>query len=130
MLQIRAPVECEAEGMAMVSTKTKAKAGVKGTQVVARHPMIRRGTVKAGWTAGKYVAKRKAQSQYERLGPVAQAIGETVMVVAVVWPQIAQELGLVETPKRRSAVPAVAAGVVIGAGAVYFLPVPGRGSEG
>ena len=105
----------------MVSTKTKAKAGAKGAHVVARHPMVRKGTVKAGWTAGKIVARRKARAGVERFSGAGSAIGETMMVVAVVCPQVAQGLGLVETPKRRSAFPAVVAGIVIGAGAVYLL---------
>ncbi len=112
----------------MVSTKTKAKAGVKGAQLMARHPTLRRGTAKAGWTAGKMVAKRKARAELDRFSPVAHTVGETVMVVAVVWPQVAQELGLVEAPRTRRTGPAVAAGIAIGAGAVYFLGQQ-RGAE-
>ena len=119
----------------MPSKKTTARMGVKGTMAMARHPALRRATVRAarptakvGWRVGKMMARRSARhqlEQLEQLGEMARTIGE---IVVVYGPPAAEVLGLIEAPKPRRTAPAFAAGVVIGAGAVYFLE-PEHGPE-
>jgi hypothetical protein len=64
------------------------------------------------------------------LGEAIFEIGEAVgMVVAMYGPLAARQLGWAEVPKQKRTAPRVAAGAVIGAGAVYFLEPkcgPGR----
>ncbi len=109
-----------------MSTKpTKTRIGAKGAVAMARHPTLRRMTVrvgtppaKLGWHVGKVVVRRKARGQVERL----VGAGRTVGALAVVYgPMTAEVFGLVEPPKPKRRAPAFVAGVVIGAGAVYVL---------
>jgi hypothetical protein len=104
---------------------TKARLGAKGAVVMARHPTLRRATVRAaappakvGWRVGKVVAKRKVRAQAERVGAAAQTAGA---LVAIYGPMAVEVFGLVEAPKPRRRVPVFAAGVAIGAGALYVL---------
>jgi hypothetical protein len=60
-----------------------------------------------------------------RIGEAMRSAGETLVTYG---PQAAQNLGLVEVPKPKRTAPRVAAGVVIGAGAMYFLE-PEHGKE-
>ncbi len=111
-----------------LSTRTKGRLGFKAVRAMARHPKATRRTVQvAGPPAlkvAKPIARRKVRQRVQRAGDTARVIGETL---AVYGPQAAQELGLVEPPKEKRTAPRVAAGVVIGAGAVYFLePEHGR----
>jgi hypothetical protein len=92
---------------------------------MARHPTLRRATVRAatppakiGWRVGKVVAKRKVRAQAERVGAAAKTVGA---LMAVYGPMAVEVFGLVEAPKPRRRVPVFAAGVAIGAGAVYVL---------
>lgn len=109
-----------AKNPGILTKGAKGVAGVKATKGVAKNP---RTVVKAS----KPVAKRKARkgvNRVERFGEAAAAFGRELVVYG---PQAAQELGLVEAPKPKRTAPRVAAGVVIGAGAVYFLePEHGR----
>ncbi|MHB1538615.1 MAG: hypothetical protein ACYCUM_08670 [Solirubrobacteraceae bacterium] len=60
----------------------------------------------------------------QQLERASRALGEALAVSA---PKAAYELGLAEPAKPKRTVPRVAAGVVLGAGAVYFLqPEHGR----
>jgi hypothetical protein len=105
----------------MPNTTTKTRVGAKGAVVVARHPTLRRAaapSAKIGWRVGKVVAKRKVRAQAERVGAAAQTVGA---LVAVYGPMAVEVFGPVEAPKRRRRVPVFAAGVAIGAGAVYVL---------
>lgn len=109
----------------MLSNTTKARMGAKGAIAMARHPTLRRATVRAGtppaklgWRAGKVAAKRKARSRFESLGATGRTIGSFVVIYG---PMAAEVFGLVETPKPKRRAPAFAAGIVIGAGAMYGL---------
>jgi hypothetical protein len=60
------------------------------------------------------------------LGDAIFEIGEVVgVVMAMYGPLAARQLGWAEVPKQKRTAPRVAAGVVIGAGAVYFLEPKG-----
>lgn len=109
----------------MPSTTKKARLGAKGAVVMARHPTLRRAGVRAatppakvGWRIGNVVAKRKVRAQAERVGAAAETVGA---LVAVYGPMALEAFGLVEAPKPRRRVPVFAAGVAIGAGAMYVL---------
>jgi hypothetical protein len=109
----------------MPGKATTLRIGAKSAVAMARHPALRRMTVRAGtppaklgWSVGKVVIRRKARAQIETI----VAAGRTVGALAVVYgPMTAEVFGLVEParPKRRA--PAFVAGVAIGAGAVYVL---------
>ena len=107
-------------------TKTaKVQMGAKGALAMARHPTLRRVTVRAakppaklGWHVGKGVIRRKTRTQTERIG----AAGKTVASFALIYgPMAAEVFGLVAAAKPRRRAPAFTAGVVIGAGAMYVL---------
>jgi hypothetical protein len=53
-------------------------------------------------------------------------LAATGELIAIHGPQAAQELGLIEAPKRKRTGPRFLAGVVVGAGVVYFFE-PDRG---
>ena len=74
--------------------------------------------------AGSPLVKRRVRRRAEQLGDAARVIGETLVTYG---PPAAYELGLAEPPKPKRTAPRVAAGIVIGASAVYFLePEHGR----
>lgn len=117
--------------MSIISTSTKGKAGFKAAKAVAKRPGFLAGGAQAalpvgklGLKASKPLLKRKARRRIDQLDSAAHALGE---VLAVQGPRAAYELGLAEPPKPKRTVPRVAAGMIIGAGAVYFLePEHGR----
>jgi hypothetical protein len=102
----------------MLSNKTKARLGVKATVAAARHPALRRATMRAGVPTAKVVVKRKMRDQMERISPAARTAGS---IVAIYGPMAAEALGLVEAPKPKRRAPAFAAGVVTGVGASYLI---------
>jgi hypothetical protein len=101
--------------MAVVSKKTKGRLGIKAAKGAAKRP----GIVMA---LGKPLARRATRKKLEQVG---EAVGT---VLAVYGPQAAEQLGLVESPKQKRTAPRVAAGIAIGAGAVYFFE-PRHGAE-
>jgi hypothetical protein len=77
-----------------------------------------RPAVKLGWRIGEFVVRRRARVRIERF----REVGKTAASIAVIYGPIAAEvLGLVEPPKPKRRAPAFAAGVVIGAGAMYVV---------
>ena len=117
-------VQGAAKHPGIITKGAKAALGVKAAGGAAKHP----GVVRLGLKAGKPVARRKIGEgigQVERFGEAAREVGETVLVGSAL---LAPALGLVEQPKPKPTAPLVAAGVVIGASAVYFLE-PERGRE-
>lgn len=111
----------------MASTKTKARVGVKSAKVLARHPVARRVTLRAAAPPAKLgwrIARRRARSELERFGGVARTTAELLVASC----GAAQEIGLVQGPKPKRTGPALVLGIVIGAGAVYFLE-PERGPD-
>jgi hypothetical protein len=123
-------VEVEVE--VMPSTTAKVRMGAKGAAAAARHPTLRRATVRAGkpsakpgWQIGKVVVRRKVRAE---IGRVA-ATGRTVALLAIVYgPMAAEVFGLVEAPKPKRRAPAFVAGILIGAGALYALDRNNRDS--
>jgi hypothetical protein len=109
----------------MVGNTSKVRIGAKGAVAMARHPTLRRTTVrvatppaKLGWRVGKIVVRRKARAQIERFGEAGRTVGALALIYG---PMVAEVFGLVEAPKPKRRAPAFAAGLVIGAGAVYVL---------
>jgi hypothetical protein len=109
----------------MPSKTAKARVGVKGGLTMARHPTVRRATLrttkppaKVGWRVGTVVVSRRARTQREQLA----ANGRTLASFAIIYgPMAAEVFGLVQAPKPTRRVPAFAAGVLVGAGAMYVL---------
>ena len=118
--------------MPLLSTPTKGKVGVKAAKTGAKNPKLlglgaravrTAGTL--GGKAGKPVAKRRARRSGRQLGETARTVGETL---AVYGPQAAYVFGLVDRPKPKRTAPRVAVGILLGAGAMYFLE-PDHGRE-
>lgn len=110
---------------AMPSKTATFRVAGKSAVAMARHPTLRRATVKTatppakvGWRVGKVVVMRKVSAQIERVGTAGRTTGALLLVYG---PMAAEVFGLVEAPKPRRRVPAFAAGVVLGAGAAYAL---------
>jgi hypothetical protein len=78
---------------------------------------------KAGYR--KALAKRRARRRVASVGETARTVSDVLLIQA---PEAAQELGLIEKPAPKRTAPRVAAGVVIGASAMYLLEPgePGR----
>lgn len=114
--------------MAVLGKATKGFVGVKAAKGVAKNPKILKAGAKAappaakfGWKLTKPRLTRRTRRRAERLG---EAVGSAL---AVYGPQAAEQFGLIEPPKPKRTAPRVAAGVVIGATAVYLLePEHGR----
>jgi hypothetical protein len=102
----------------MVSSKTKARLGVKATLALARHRALRRATRQVGVPTAKVVVKRQMRGQMERIGPAARTAGS---IVAIYGPIAAEALGLVESPKPKRRGPAFAAGAATGVVASYLF---------
>jgi gas vesicle protein len=121
----------------LLNAPTKGKVARGAAKTAAKHPSatwtgVRRSApaAKFAFKIGKSMAKRRSRSRMQRLGATARTTGDWIAatgeLLATYGPQAAQELGLIEAPKRKRTAPRVAAGVVIGAGAVYFFE-PERG---
>lgn len=118
----------------MLSTKTKAKAGAKTAKAIVEHPLLRTAVteaappvVKLGAKAGKRRLSRKARRQLEQLGDTMGTVAELASNYVPQAAQAAQELGLVEAPKKKRTAPRLLAGAVIGATVMYlFEPEHGR----
>lgn len=118
--------------MSVISTTTKGKVGLKAAKGAAKRPRaVLAGTraaipaVKLGAKAGRPLLKRRARRRADQLLDASRKVGEALTVYG---PQAAYELGLAEPPKSKRTAPRLAAGMVIGATAVYFLE-PGQGRE-
>lgn len=133
--------------MAVLSTTTKGQLGWKAAKTAAQNPGVTRFAAKVGaksappiaklsFKVGKPVAKRKARHRLEQIGETLAEIGEAIFAIgevvgatmAAYGPLAAQQLGWAEPPKEKRTAPRVAAGAVIGAGAVYFFD-PKSGAE-
>lgn len=116
----------------MLSTTTKVKLGAKGVRGAVRHPGMVRAGVTGGTAMGRTAAKmtlpivrRRTRRRIGGLADTARDIGQTLVTYG---PDAAVNLGLIEAPKRKRTAPKVAAGAVLGAGAMYFLE-PEHGKE-
>jgi hypothetical protein len=117
-------------------TLGKAAVGMKAASAAVRNPgavltagrasaQAFRPAAKIGWAVGAPMARRRAG---RRAGRISDAVRSTAEELITYGPSAAEELGLVKPRSRsRHTAPALAAGVAIGAGAVYFLePEHGR----
>jgi len=109
----------------MLSTTTKVKLGAKGVRGAISHPGMVRAGAKGGMAMGRMaakvampIAKRRARRRIGSIAETARDIGQTLVTYG---PEAAVNLGLIEAPKRKRTAPKVAAGAVLGAGAMYFL---------
>jgi hypothetical protein len=109
------------EEMAMVSKKTKARARARILSLGARRPKLRRAVLRAAGPAGKMILRRRVRRQLGPLGDVARTLGDVAFVLVVHGPELAREIGLVQPPKRRRAVPVLTMVVAVGATVVYLL---------
>ena len=115
--------------MTVLSTTTKSKAGAKAAKAIATRPRLLMAGAKAtgpaaklGLRASKPYANHLARRGADQLVEASRARGAALGVYAT---RAVYELGLAKPPKRTT--PRVAAGMVIGAGAMYFLePENGR----
>ncbi len=124
--------------MSVLDTASKVKISSKTAKGAIKYPSVPRIGARAGKPAAKLglktspsLAKRRARRGIVSVGEVARDIGDAARgfgeELATYGPQAAVELGLVEAPKPKRTAPRVAAGMVLGAGAVYFLePEAGR----
>jgi hypothetical protein len=144
--------------MSVISKRTKAKAGFTAAKTMGKRPrLLLAGTkialpagkagmkialpagkagmkialpagkagIKAGTPLLKRQARHRARQRVEQLDRASRTLGEAL---AVHGPRVAYELGLAEPPKPKRTAPRIAAGVAIGASAMYLLE-PGHGKE-
>jgi hypothetical protein len=118
--------------MSVISKRTKSKTAMKTARAAAKRPQllltgtkVAVPTAKAGLKASKPLLKRRARDRAEQFDRASRTLGEALSVYA---PKAAYDLGLAEPPKPKRTARRVAAGMVIGASAMYFLE-PGHGKE-
>jgi hypothetical protein len=118
--------------MSVISKRTKGKTAIETAKAAAKRPQllltgakIAVPAGKAGLKASRPMLKRRARQCVKQLDRASETLGEALAVYA---PKAAYDLGLAEPPKSKRTAPRVAAGMVIGASAMYFLE-PGHGKE-
>lgn len=104
----------------------KRKPGIGGTAAsgLLLDPEIRSAAAHAaqpvarlGVGVGKRFARRRARRRWEQTSETLAALGT---LLTTFGPRLAQELGLIETPKRRPIAPVLVTGAALGAGALYL----------
>lgn len=122
----------------MLSTTAKARLGVRTARQAAKHPKLTGRAVRAARPALRAakpalrgavqgtsrVERRRARHRAESLVGSGRAIGQTLLALGR---EAADEAAETQARRKRT-MPRVAAGVAIGAGAMYFLE-PGSGAE-
>lgn len=83
------------------------------------------GVAKLGFKVGKRMAGRRTR---KRLRHLEKQINSLVGLLGTYGPPIAQQLGVIERPRRKRLAPRITTGVAIGAGAMYLLE-PGGGAR-
>jgi hypothetical protein len=118
--------------MSALSTFSKTKLRTQAAKGAVRNPGLARLAAQGALKVYTPIVKRRTRKRVGRVGETARSIGDTARtygeMLVTHGPGAAQELGLVSAPKPKRTVPRVAAGVVIGAGAAYFLE-PEHGPE-
>jgi hypothetical protein len=113
--------------MSALSTKTKARVGVKTAKQAAKHPkLVLRGAQGAKPVVRGVVKVRTRQARHQAAAVLdaGRSIGQTVFEAGR---QAAQDAAQVQLSRKRTA-SRVAVGIVIGATAMYFLD-PASGEE-
>jgi hypothetical protein len=105
--------QAEGSEMSVLSTKTKARVGVKTAKQAAKHPKLaRRGAQVAKPVVGGAV-RRKARHQAAAVVDAGRSVGETVF-------EAGRQAALDAAPEKRTA-PWLALGIAIGAALMYLL---------
>lgn len=109
--------------MTALRTTTKARLGVKAAAAAVTHPRATsrggRLVARVARTVGPPLARRRARNRAAELGDTMRSVGRTIVTYV---PPLAREISYaVEPPPRPRTAPRVAAGFVLGAGAMYFL---------
>jgi len=104
--------------MAIVDKSTQLKVGAKAAKTAAKHPRQSIPAAKVAIRLAAPVVMRKVLSSAQQIGTTTR---ETVVYLVTYGPPAAENLGLVQRPKPKRTSPRVAAGVLIGAGAMYFF---------
>ena len=124
--------------MSALSTTTKARLGVKATKHAAKRPkLLLRGAQTAKPVVrgrAKISSRRKKGHAQRHAGSVvqtAQKVGQTTFATGQAAVALGRQLALQQAEARaghKRTAPRVAAGVAIGATAMYFLE-PGNGAQ-
>ena len=122
--------------MSALSTTTKARLGVKATKHAAKRPkLLLRGAAKPVVRGRAKLWSRRKKGQAQRhAGSVvqtAQKVGQTTFATGQAAVALGRQLALQQAEARaghKRTAPRVAAGVAIGATAMYFLE-PGSGAQ-
>src|ERR1700677_4037337 len=113
--------------MSVLSTKTKARVGVKTAKQAAKHPkLVLRGAQGATPVVRGAVNLRTRQGRHQAVAVLdaGRSIGQTVFEAGR---QAAQDAAQAQVPRKRTA-PRVAVGIGVGAAAMYFLD-PASGDQ-
>jgi hypothetical protein len=109
--------------MSVLSTKTKARIGVKTTKQAAKHPKLAlrgaRGT-KPVVRAAVNLRAHQARDQAAAVVDAVRSVGQTVF-------DAGRQAAKAQAPRKRTA-PRVVVGIVVGAGAMYVLD-PASGDQ-
>jgi hypothetical protein len=118
--------------MSILDTRTKGRAGAKAAALAVKNPRRAGRLAKATWPMGKVAfrvarpfAKRRARRQAEGIADSARMITESLLTYAAA---AGYRPAAFEPAKSKRTAPRVAAGVALGASAVYFLS-PDGGAE-
>ena len=109
----------------VVKPAAKARFLTRAIKPAAKAGLLTR-AVKPAAKAGKAFGKRRARQRAESVGHTASVVSETLLIQV---PEAAREMGFIERPAPKRTAPRVAAGVLIGASAMYLLEPGGHGKE-
>jgi hypothetical protein len=113
--------------MSVLSTKTKARVGIKTAKQAAKHPKLVLRGAQGAKPVVRGVAKvrtRQARHQAVAVLDAGRSIGQTVFEAGR---QVAQDAAQAQVPRKRT-VPWLAVGIGVGAAAMYFLD-PASGDQ-
>jgi hypothetical protein len=118
--------------MTVLSRTTKSRAGARAAKAIVTRPRLLIAGARAAPPAGKFALeaarphlKGRARRGSEQIAGATRSAGRAIAGYAA---RAAYDLGLAEAPKTKRTAPRVAAGMVIGASAVYFLE-PSQGAK-
>ena len=109
--------------MSVLSTKTKARVGVKAAKQAAKHPKLARRAARGTKPVVRTVVSMRARQVRDQAAAVLDAgrsVGQTVF-------EAGRQAATAQVPRKRTA-PRVAVGIAVGAAAMYFLD-PASGDQ-
>jgi hypothetical protein len=113
--------------MSVLSTKTKARVGVKAAKQGAKHPKLALLGARGAKPVVRGVVDMRTRHARHHAAVVLAAGQSIVQTALEAVQQAAQSAALTQVPRKRTA-PRVAVGIVAGAAAMYFLD-PASGDE-